>query len=109
MVEFSPFLVDGQEFQPLVWLERVDLPDFGCEGRPEEGEPQGAVWGQRSDGKHFWRIGEAALLTSGFCDDLWIGWRDGQLVLVPAGREGYRQAVPGPALDVVLQKVGLTL
>ena len=108
-MEWKPFFAGGRGFQPLVYLERVDLPEFGCEGRPETGEAAGAVWGSRPDGRHLWRIGEAALLASGFCDDLWIGWQDGALVLVSQAEDTVCPAVAGTALDTVLREPGLLL
>lgn len=96
-------------FVPLAYLDRVDLPEFGCEGRPETGRVYGAVWGRRADGARLWRIEETALLLSGFCDDMWVGLVDGRPALAPSGRSEWRPAAQGAALRAVLQEPGLLL
>lgn len=106
-MEFVPFEVDGALFTPLAYVERMDLPDFGCEGRPEEEEPLGALWVVRPEGCRFLRVGERALLASDFQDDLWIGIQNGQMVLVPKERGKCRPAVPGEALEAALHQPGL--
>lgn len=68
----------------------------------------GAVWGERPDGPHFWRIAEEALLACGFSDDQWIGWRDGSFAAVSAVSERWR-AVEGKAVDTVLYDGGLVI
>jgi len=80
------FLINGQLFQPLAWISRADLPDFGCEGRPDGGPVFGAVWGERADGAHFWRVAERDILAAGLRDDVWIGLRNGEIVLASADR-----------------------
>jgi len=95
------FPVDGKLFRPLAYLRRVDPPDFGCEGRPDAGQAFGAVWGERADGPHFWRVPEAELLRSGLRDDVWLGALDGEAALVPADRSHAETGVPPALLDLL--------
>lgn len=107
MISWGPFLVDGRCFEPFVYLDRVDLPDFGCEGRPDSQPAFGAIWGRRPDGTHFWRVTEAALLESGFTDDQWLGVRNGKMILVAAQSLQWQTARRGEALEAVLHTNGV--
>ena len=61
-------LPEGQ-FTPIYYLSRVDEPEFGCEGRPE----QGKIYGYDKNGPHQWEIEETALWGAGLDDDMWVG------------------------------------
>ena len=83
-------LPDGV-FEPLFWLERVDDPEFGCEGRPEEGPIYGNAYGFDRNGRNRWKIEELALILGGFDDCMWVGrWQDGYALL----RENQREIKP---------------
>lgn len=99
------FTVEGRHILPLAYLNRVDLPDFGCEGRPDHGPLFGAVWGERADGKHFWRVEERKILEAGLRDDVWLGTAGGSTVLVPADRSRAVAVNPG-LVDVILHTDG---
>ena len=42
-------LPEGQ-FTPIYYLSRVDEPEFGCEGRPEQGKIFGRAYGYDKNG-----------------------------------------------------------
>ena len=107
-LDWTPFPVDGCPFTPAVYLDRVDLPDFGCEGRPDGEAALGAVWGRRPDGSHFWRVPEWELLSGGFADDQWLGQRAGEWVLV--SQDGRWKPVRTPeALEQLLHTQGIEI
>ena len=106
--DWTPFPVDGSLFTPAVYLDRVDLPDFGCEGRPDGDAALGAVWGQRPDGFYFWRVPEWELLSGGFADDQWLGERAGEWVLVTLSGQ-WKPVHAGEALEQFLHTSGIEL
>ena len=101
----SGFPVDGRRFLPLFYLEQVDEPDFGCEGRPEQGEVCGCARGFTAEGEKLWQIEEKALWYSGFDDDQWAGMLAGESgpVLVRGKTLAWR---PAPRPELVWELAG---
>ena len=69
-------LPEGQ-FAPIYYLRRVDEPEFGCEGRPEQGKIFGRAYGYDRSGARQWEIEETALWSAGLDDDMWVGRLNG--------------------------------
>ena len=65
-------LQEGQ-FTPIYYLSRVDEPEFGCEGRPEQGKIFGRAYGYDKNGTHQWENEETSLLWLCLDDDMWVG------------------------------------
>ena len=90
-------LPEGQ-FTPIYYLSRVDEPEFGCEGRPEQGKIFGRAYGYDKNGPHQWEIEETALWRAGLDDNMWVGRLNGsyatlrpfsgRVELLPADRFG---------------------
>ena len=76
------FAVDGVEFVPQYYLLMVEEPDFGCEGCPEGEAVCGTVRLLDHVGERTVPIAETALFASRLDDKMWIGRRDGELILV---------------------------
>ncbi len=75
------FLPEG-EFTPLIYLSRVDEPEFGCEGRPDGAAVYGTAYGETPEGKRTWKIEEGLLWSTGLDDDVWIGRMDQNYVVL---------------------------
>ena len=75
------------EFAPLIYLSRVDEPEFGCEGRPDGGVVCGTAYGVTPEGDRVWPVEEQLLWRAGLDDGMWVGrWRGGYAMLSAAGR-----------------------
>lgn len=73
-------------FMPLYYLNRVDEPEFGCEGRPEQGKIYGRAYGFDRSGARQWEIEEAALWRLRLDDGMWVGrWNGGYGLLDAKG------------------------
>ena len=73
-------------FAPLYYLSRVDEPEFGCEGRPEQGKIYGHAYGFDAGGARQWEIEETALWCLGLDDGMWVGrWQGGYALLSAKG------------------------
>lgn len=75
------------KFMPLIYLRRVDEPEFGCEGRPDGGVICGTVYGVTPETERVWQVEEQLLWRTGLDDGMWVGrWRGGYALLSAAGR-----------------------
>ena len=84
-------MLPGGEFRPIAFFARVDEPEFGCEGRPDQGLILGYIYGWDRHGKREWALEESALWAGGFDDRMWIGrFRGG----VAALKEGATTPAP---------------
>ena len=95
------FPLEGEPFRPLVYLRRVDEPEFGCEGRPEEGPVYGTIWGWDQSGAKTWQVPDWMIITAGLDDRMWIGLRAGQLVCCRAGKPGWKPFPKGKWLTAL--------
>ncbi len=95
------FLLEGKLFHPLVYLRRVDEPEFGCEGRPEEGPVCGTIWGYDRSGGKTWQIPDWIMEITGLDDRMWIGLLEGQLVSCQEGQPGWKPFPRGPWLEAL--------
>lgn len=78
----------GGTFYPFYYLARVDEPEFGCEGRPEEGPILGRAYGYDAQGPRQWDIGEVDLWRGRLDDQMWVGhWQGGYAVLAQGTTE----------------------
>ena len=75
------FLPD-REFVPLIYLSRVDEPEFGCEGRPDGAIVYGMAYGETPEGRRTWKVEEHLLWNTGLDDDVWIGKIEQDYVVV---------------------------
>lgn len=78
----------GGKFWPLYYLNRVDEPEFGCEGRPEGGRIFGRAYGVDAQGPRQWDVEESALWRAGLDDGMWVGtWQQGYATLASGTAE----------------------
>ena len=68
------FRIGKSEFKPVAYLVSVDEPEFGCEGRPEEGKVCARLQGITMKGTQSWKLDADKLEESGLYDDMWIGF-----------------------------------
>lgn len=74
-------------FQPLIYLYRVDEPEFGCEGRPDGGAICGVAYGITLEGERKWQVEERLLWSTGLDDGMWVGKFGDSYALLTAGRQ----------------------
>lgn len=75
------------EFAPLIYLHRVDEPEFGCEGRPDGGVICGTAYGVTPEGEQVWQVEERLLWRAGLDDGMWVGrWQGGYALLSSNGQ-----------------------
>lgn len=79
---FHRAFLPEDKFVPLIYLSRVDEPEFGCEGRPDGETVYGTAYGETSAGKRAWKIEEHLLWNTGLDDDVWIGQMDQDYVIL---------------------------
>lgn len=92
--------LSGGIFQPLLYLSRVDEPDFGCEGRPEGKKIYGRAYGRDAAGPRLWDLEEADLWRGGFDDGMWVGlWQGGYATLAGNSTQ------PKPLSEALFQRV----
>ncbi len=74
-------------FQPLIYLYRVDEPEFGCEGRPDGGAICGVAYGITPEGEQKWQVEERLLWSTGLDDGMWVGQMGDNYALLTAGKQ----------------------
>ena len=67
------FETAGGHYSPVLYLRRVDEPEFGCEGRPEEGPIYGTIYGVSREGPFRMELEDWMILLSGMDDNMFIG------------------------------------
>lgn len=79
---FDRAFLPESEFIPLIYLSRVDEPEFGCEGRPDGTPVYGTAYGETPEGRQTWKVEECLLWSTGLDDDVWIGQMDQNYVIL---------------------------
>lgn len=67
------FKVQGKDFEPFCYVQRVDEPEFGCEGRPDNELVYGTITIINEKGTSVVKLEEKELWKSGLDDNMWIG------------------------------------
>ena len=61
-------------FYPVFWIEEVQEPEFGCEGRPEDVLINGTVIGRTPEEYLIFPVEEKLLYNSGLDDHMLLGY-----------------------------------
>ena len=61
-------------FYPVFWIEEVQEPEFGCEGRPEDAVITGTVIGRTPEEYLIFPVDEKLLYNSGLDDHMFLGY-----------------------------------
>ena len=98
--------VHNQKIKLICFIEQVDEPEFGCEGRPDNQPIFGKLVCIYPGGRKTVNIEEKLLWKSGLDDQMWIGKEEGQKKYFAIYKNNLEMLLPleTDILDCIMQE-----